>query len=257
MYYAGKPANKIKVACAREFLCFIWEVLQLVSLRKSLAEDGSEALPGAAITLDTTTFNREALITATALLRTHFPQSAIRAVYVSPKDHGEWLSRGFRCVRNVMGFGGLQVASRPTILTVLSGFEPERTLNIIEGHEPTKVLLGIGDPPTSPRFLERNVAEQKLALARQDVEEFTFPANSIRDCWTQLESVVRPYLADHNVILAPMSTKLSTLAAILTAEQHPEIQMTYCVPGEYNVHEYSTGAENIFIEQIPEASYER
>lgn len=31
MHYAGKHVNKIKVACAREFLCFVWEVLQLVA----------------------------------------------------------------------------------------------------------------------------------------------------------------------------------------------------------------------------------
>ena len=31
MFYAGKPANKIKVGCAREMLCFVWEALQQVS----------------------------------------------------------------------------------------------------------------------------------------------------------------------------------------------------------------------------------
>lgn len=31
LYYKGKHYNKIKVACARELLCFVWEALQLVS----------------------------------------------------------------------------------------------------------------------------------------------------------------------------------------------------------------------------------
>lgn len=31
MIYAGKHINKVKVACARELLCFVWETLQLVS----------------------------------------------------------------------------------------------------------------------------------------------------------------------------------------------------------------------------------
>jgi transposase len=31
MLYAGKPINKIKVACAREMLCFVWESLNLVN----------------------------------------------------------------------------------------------------------------------------------------------------------------------------------------------------------------------------------
>lgn len=31
MLYAGKPVNKIKVACAREMLCFVWESLTLAA----------------------------------------------------------------------------------------------------------------------------------------------------------------------------------------------------------------------------------
>jgi len=200
---------------------------QLIILRDVLTPKESEQ-PLEAVTLDITTFNREALITAAVLLRMNFPKSKIRAVYVSPKDHGKWLSRGFRDIRNVMGFGGIQQASRPTILAVLSGFEPERTLKIIEEHEPTKVLLGVGSPPTAPKFLERNINEQKLILARQEVEEFSFPANNIEDCWKCLENVLKPYLGKYNVILAPMSTKLSTLAALLISMHHPEIQITYC-----------------------------
>lgn len=31
LYHSGKPINKIKVACAREYLCFVWEALRMVS----------------------------------------------------------------------------------------------------------------------------------------------------------------------------------------------------------------------------------
>lgn len=226
-------------------------ISQLSSLREALlTRDSGEALE-TLITLDTTAFNREALLTATAVLRTHRPKSRIRVLYVSPKDHGEWLSRGFRCIRNVMGFAGTQSSSRPTILAVLSGFEPDRTLKIIEEHEPAKVLLGIGDPPTAEHFLVRNMGEQQLILARQDVEKFHFPADDIKGCWEYLERLLGPYLSHYNVILAPMSTKLSTLAVLLLALHHPEIQITSCVPGEYNIDSYSTGADALFIDEIP------
>ena len=48
-----------------------------------------------------------------------------------------------------------------------------------------------------------------------------------------------------------MSTKLSTIGALLTVEAHPEMQLTYCVPGEYNIRDYSQGIRSIFIETIP------
>ena len=203
------------------------------------------------ITADITTFNRETLLTMMAVIRTQHPDARIRVTYVSPRDHGEWLSRGFRCVRSVIGFPGIQDPARAALLAVLSGFEPERTQKIIEQHEPTRVLLGIGDPPTSMRFLERNVAEQRLILARQEVTEFRFSADDIEKCLGSLERLVGPYVLSHNVTLAPMCTKLSTIAAFLFAERHPEVQVTYCVPGEYNVDDYSSGADSIFVADIP------
>jgi hypothetical protein len=223
--------------------------IQFTAMRSALeAEitDESEM----AITIDTTTFTRESLLISLALLRILHSQTRIRMLYVSPEDHGEWLSRGFRCVRNIMGFPGIQQPSLPTLLAVLSGFEPERVLKLVDEHEPTMIYMGIGDPPTERRFLERNIEEQKLILARQDVEEFRFSAENAMDCRDQLEELLTPSIGNYNIILAPMSTKLSTIAALLVAELHTEIQLTYCVPGEYNIGSYSTGADTLFIDEI-------
>jgi len=204
-----------------------------------------------AVTIDVTTFNREALLVLVALLRNNCAFATIRVLYVSPIRHGKWLSRGFREVRSVIGFPGVQRASRSTMLVVLSGFEPDRAKKLIEEHEPRIVLLGFGDPPTEQHFLERNIEEQKTILAMQDVERFKFPANKIEKCHQSLMELLRGRLSDYNIILAPMSTKLSTLGAYLTAEANPEIQLTYCVPSEYNVENYSKGANLLFIEEIP------
>ena len=111
--------------------------------------------------------------------------------------------------------------------------------------------MGIGDPPTTERFLARNIAEQELVLSRQDVEEFRFATADIHECYTQLRCLVEPCLRESNVVLAPMSTKLSTLAVLLLVEEFPQIQVTYCVPGEYNVRDYSSGADTLFIDGLP------
>lgn len=224
---------------------------QLVAMRTALTPLSEATIRRRAFTIDTTTFSREALLTTIALLRTHFANSSIRVLYTSPIEHGEWLTQGFREVRNVMGFGGVQNSSLPTLLVVLSGFEGDRATKIIEEHEPSKVLLGIGDPPTKVQFLERNLTEQKLILARQEVERFTFPADNIMECSTKLEELLISYVGQYNIVLAPMSTKLSTVAILLFAERHPEVQVTYCVPGEYNTKGYSFGADQIYIDELP------
>jgi hypothetical protein len=155
-------------------------------------------------------------------------------------------------IRNIMGFAGTQLPALPTVLVILSGFEPERTTRVIEEHEPSKVLLGIGNPPTDKSFLERNVKEQqKLILARQDVERFDFPADSVVACASRLEEIIAKYVGAYNIIIAPMSTKVSTLAAMIVAEHHSDIQLTYCLPGEYNVDSYSKGVKMVLSEELP------
>ena len=228
-----------------------WEniSLQIDAIRKAFVG----ILPGkmpAMVTIDCTTFSREALIVCLAMLHSHFPGAQVRAAYVSPSVHGAWLSRGYRKVRSIVGFSGVQQPSLPSVLIVLSGFEGDRTLKLIEEYEPSRVLLGFGDPPTIPSFLERNLGEQKLVLGRTDVAEFRFPANSVSDCTAALEELIRPLLGSNNLVIAPMSTKLSTLAVLNVAERHREIQLAYCLPGEYNYFDYSTGTSRIFIENL-------
>jgi hypothetical protein len=222
---------------------------QVQSIRSALAafEDRKSVR---SVTIDVTTFNREALIVCIGMLRVHFASARIRALYVAPESHGDWLSRGFRKVRSIVGFSGIQQATKGTALVALSGFEGDRTIKIIEEHEPTRVYLGFGDPPTVPSFLDRNLSENRLVLDRTDVDKFSFPASSISACTSTLRSLVGTLLRDYNVIIAPMSTKLSTLAALCVAQEHPEVQLTYCLPGEYNTTEYSSGASRIFIEDV-------
>jgi hypothetical protein len=144
-------------------------------------------------------------------------------------------------------------SNRPTVLVVLTGFEPDRVTKIVEEHSPDKVLLGFGNPPTKQSFLERNIAEQrKVVFSKQAIEEFEFPANSIEECYNCLDKILAGCLSINNIILAPMSTKLSTIGAFITVEKHPEIQLTYCVPGEYNTEDYSRGKSTIFVEMLPQ-----
>ena len=201
--------------------------------------------------VDCTTFNRETLLTLLLLLRQSQPDGLFRVAYVSPEKHGKWLSSGFRKIRNVIGFSGLALSSRPTILVALSGFEATRTERIIEEHEPSQVLLGIGDPPTSTVFLNRNIDEQKLVLSRQQLVEFRFPADSISGTVQALKDACQPFITDSNVVLAPMSTKLSTVGVFLFAEEFSDAQITYCVPGQYNTKDYSNGVRALYLETLP------
>ncbi len=225
--------------------------VQLDSFRSIFSRKDLDRESVRAITIDATSFNRETLLILLGLLEAFFSNAQIRVFYVSPADYGDWLSRGFKQVRNVIGLAGLQIPSRKTLLVVLYGYEYHRALKTIEEYEPFKVLLGYGGTPTESRFLERNRDElDKLILSQQYVEDFNFPADSIAQCADRLEQVVRPHLDEFNIVIAPMSTKLSTIATYLVARRHPQIQVIYCVPGEYNIQGYSYGTKTVFTEEL-------
>ena len=95
---------------------------QLDALKLYIAPKGKTLPVGATITIDTTTFNREALLVSGLLLRKHYINAKIRTLYVSPQGHGDWLTQGFRSIRNVLGFGGIQKSRLSNVLCILSGF---------------------------------------------------------------------------------------------------------------------------------------
>lgn len=229
--------------------------IQLESFMKMFSKRGFDKASVRTITLDATSFNRETLLILLGIIEFAFPNSRMRVFYVSPVSYGDWLSAGFKQVRNVIGLAGLQVPGRKTLLVILYGYEHQRALKAIEEYEPAKVLLGFGGTPTEIEFRKRNLEEldkvqMKLVLSQQDVADFEFRADSISHCAQGLEAIIRPYLDSFNIVVAPMSTKLSTIATYLVARRHPQIQVTYFVPGEYNIQSYSDGAKTVFTEEL-------
>jgi len=225
--------------------------IQLNTLKENLANIGKSSQ--ISVTLDITTFTRETLLIVLNILRSKDEEVNTRILYVSPEDYGEWLTRGHRKVRNIVGFAGTQEVHNPTLLVILFGFEVDRAINIIEEYEPSKLLLGVGDSPTAEEFLRRNLEEKKsmkLELNRQETDEFRFSANSISECEEALRNQLSNKLDKWDIILAPMSTKISTIGAYRFVQDHEDVQLAYCLPAEYNSEGYSEGAKKVHIDDL-------
>jgi hypothetical protein len=264
-----------------------WEdaAKQFTVLRSALAPQGVQRSIRR-ITLDITTFNREALLAVLTILRWAYPQGVLRLAYVSPEEYnpvgrsvlaregiGEkpgneeeaakiaqylWLSRGFRKMRNAIGFPGIQRPQRPAMLILLPGFEVERALTVVDNLEPSIVLIGKPSDATRDIFYERSLEAKaqmlRLFQGRQPVHEFEFSCNNVEQTLGALLGLFAKYLSVYNVFVSVMSTKPAAVAAFLAAEQFPEVQITCSVPGEYNVDDYSGGMHEIGFFEMPERS---
>lgn len=202
------------------------------------------------ITIDITCFSRIDLIILLDYITSHIKNSNVKIIYLVPEKHGKWLSRGYSEICNIIGFPGVFDASKPTALVVLSGFEAERPLNFIDVYEPDRIFLGIGNPAVFDEFGERNYLIQKSLLDLSNVCEFEFSARSIDECLHSLECVIAKEMDNYNLVIAPLSTKMTTVASFLFAKKHPEVQLAYCFPQEYNIKDYSLGIKQLFIDSI-------
>lgn len=205
---------------------------------------------GTNIAIDITGFTRIDLIIILDYIKSYLNNVRIKLIYVSPKEHGEWLSKGYTEICNIAGFSGCYDVLKPVALIILSGFEKERPVNLVEAYEPQKIFLGLSNPAVQDAFGKRNAEVHCELLSDPNVQKFDFSANDIKLCYDDIEKIVNDKKNDYNIVIAPLCTKLSTIACFLLALKYPEIQLVYCYPQEYNYEKYSSGMKKLLIDYL-------
>lgn len=202
------------------------------------------------IAIDITSFSRIDLIILLDYLVSYIENVKIKLIYVSPEEHGEWLSKGYSEISNIAGFCGDFDVLKPTALIILSGFEKERPINLIEAYEPQEVFLGFSNPAVQEAFGERNANSQAELSNFPNVQQFNFSARNIKECYDNIARIVEEKISHYNIVLAPLCTKLTAVACFLLAKKYSEIQLVYCYPRKYNYETYSSGMSKLFIEYL-------
>ena len=221
----------------------------------------SADLRGKAICLvDITTMTHETLLILFRLLKDLLSKSVdLKFVYTAAKEYDpgtpyedKWLSQGLGEVRSVLGYPGEMRPSRKNHLIVLVGFEEERAGKLIEAYEPSALSLGIGDiAPVNKDHLGINRSYfDRLLSSNPSSSTFSFsPTNPLEVKNIVLEEVKS--FERHNVVVAPMNTKISTLGVALAAIENPEVQICYGRATAYNVDNYSTPASYCYLFSLP------
>ena len=202
--------------------------------------------------VDITCFRREELL---ILLRVLSLQNIVKPkniffAYTTAEGMGSWLSKGPRSTRSVVGFPGDMDPLRPTHLIVLLGFEYHRVKETINSYEPKNISLGIStsDGAVSDHLHERNLETRRQLITHFDniTQDFSFSATDPCDVMNQLSELVQSR-SDHNSIIAPLHTKLSTLGAGMFALNTPKVQVCYTEVEKYNIDSFSEKSDNVFL----------
>lgn len=211
------------------------------------------------VLLDITTFTHEGLLIVLKVLaavwiendhRLLLAYSPAREYSVGLEAKDKWLSQGIRDIRSVLGYPGLLRPARKLHLVVLVGFEVERARMLIDTCEPDVISLGAGRDATDSRqaHLLKNIETlQRLSVHYPKLNVFEFSCVDLNFTMTAIEqqTLKNP---EHNTVVAPMNTKLSTVAAALYASRNKDIQLCYAPAAAYNPRYSSPGEQCLIIE---------
>jgi hypothetical protein len=215
--------------------------------------------------VDITTFTHESLLILLKLLAltvelhgsTVFAYASAGEYSVGLRDHDKWLTKGVKEIRSVLGYSGDIIPSRKTHLIILVGYEHERASQLIASLGPSILSLGCGGRGTATSEKHQAANEHFRQLLRSSYAlydqcyDFDF---SCCDPWEAKDAIIAQArkFSDHNVVVAPMNTKISTVGAALATQEMECIQLCYAQALRYNYQHYSEPGDKCHLFELPE-----
>lgn len=193
------------------------------------------------ILVDISTMPRDTILNILLLLdgRGNF----ISYVYHKPESYSsEWLSRDPGRPRLLFKQSGVTKLGSKTILLVITGFDAERTEQLITRFEPKQTILGIqaGDQFENNRL---NLGKHRgvPSFGSNPVKFFELDAYSEDHGLEAILSEIKPLVtSDYNIILSSLGPKPSAIALYRARRRFPEIALAYTPSNDFN-QDYSKG----------------
>ena len=174
-----------------------------------------------------------------------------RYAYHKPAGYGDWLSRDPGLPRVALKLAGEVRFGKDTVVLVVTGFDRERTAQIVRTFDPKVVQLAV---QSGSQFgnNERNTREHKDILRSEgcSVEDFGVDAYSEDHGFSRLAAAVAPHVNDRNVVMASLGPKLSAVALFRVQKKYPSTGLVYTPSHEYNP-EYSVGIGTTIVGPLP------
>ena len=198
--------------------------------------------PGVEAIVDCTTMPRDTLWICLQLLRQQ--NAVVQYAYHLPNSYDpSWLSREPGRPRLVYGLSGIASIGRPTCLVIATGFDPERTRQLIWHYEPRVILLGFQSGQQFNNDIQ-NVARHRDTLTGEyrefTVIEFELDAYSHDHGEANIATEVTRFTETHNIVMTSLGPKLSAIAMFALHVRVPEIGLVYAPSHEFNEN-YSSG----------------
>ncbi len=145
------------------------------------------------------------------------------------------LTRGVEQITTVPDFFGTFSLEKQTILVLLLGFEPERSLAVWKHFNPAKIVALVTNPPRFGNLDYLRYARDNNAylLSQPSVEVRDVPADSPYAVKNVLEAIHSDTRGSFNMAIGPFGTKPQAVGVFLFCLEHPKVQVIYSFPVNY------------------------
>jgi len=187
--------------------------------------------------LDITTMSRNVIWGLLFFL--HQKPLTINIIYYQPLSYSsDWISKEPDVPRLLFKHSGIYKMGLPTALVILTGFDPERTMQLVRYYEPQKVILGlqVGEQFRNNK-LNSGEQHEKACVGLIDINNicsFEFDAYSQDNGYEIIDKQIETLLDDYNIIVSSHGPKLSAISLYKCFLHHEDIALSYVPCKEYN-----------------------
>lgn len=195
---------------------------------------------GKTVLLDITTMPRDAIWSILYFLDK--AEMNVSYIYHKPATYcSDWLSRDPDRPRLLLKQSGIAKFGCKTVLLIVTGYDPDRTEQLITAFEPKITLLGFqaGSQFDNKRH---NIENHKDLLERykSSIEIFDLNAYSHDHGLQEIIPLIEKHLPNSNIVAGSLGPKPSAIALYLARKRYPDIALAYAPSKEVNKN-YSSG----------------
>jgi len=145
------------------------------------------------------------------------------------------LTQGVQQITTINNFFGSISYEKQTILILLLGFEPDRSLAVWKHFNPSRTIALITNPPRYGNldYLKYARENNSYLLSQPSVEVRDVPSDSPYAVKGVLEAIHSDTRGVFNMVISPFGTKPQVVGVFLFCLEHPKVQVVYSFPVKY------------------------
>ena len=187
------------------------------------------------ITIDISGFTKIYLLELLHYLVIDLNLGIPRMLHTTQKYLPTKLTRGVDQITTIPNFFGSPSLEKETILILLLGFEPERSLAVWKQFNPSKTIALITDPPRYGNldYVKYAQGNNSFLLSQPSVEVRNVPADNPYAVRNVLEAIYKDTRGSFNMVIGPFGTKPQVVGVFLFYLEYPKAQVVYSFPAQY------------------------